>query len=106
MTVQEMLEYQKRLQDKYEEQWGGLSPEVGRSQLLWGIGEIGEVIDIIKKQGDRAIMENPETREHFIEEMGDVFMYLFDVLLCYDISAEDFERIYRKKQERNFHRWE
>ena len=29
-----------------------------------------EIIDIEKKKGDKNIMENPEVREHFVEEMA------------------------------------
>ena len=38
--------------------WGGLYPEKGKDQLLWMIGEIGEVIDIIKKNGGDNICNN------------------------------------------------
>ena len=47
---QKMQDIQKELQEKYKERWGGLSPEKGRSSLLWMITEVGEVADIIKKQ--------------------------------------------------------
>lgn len=55
---QEMQDIQKELQERYKERWGGLSPEKGRSSLLWMITEVGEVADIIKKQGDEQIMQN------------------------------------------------
>ena len=50
-SISEMKEMQRQLQDKYKDKWEGVSPAVGKHQLLWMIGEIGEVIDIIKKNG-------------------------------------------------------
>ena len=49
LTVNEMLEMQRTLQEKYKDQWEPICPEVGQNKLLWMIGEIGEVADIIKK---------------------------------------------------------
>ena len=48
-SIKEMLEMQKELQEKYKDKWEPISPETGRNKMLWIIGEIGEVIDIIKK---------------------------------------------------------
>lgn len=105
LTYRETYDMQAALQEKYHEQWGGLSPEHGAHSLLWMYGEAGEVGDIIKKCGDSAIMDDAETRAHFIEEMCDVMMYFHDVLLCYDISPEEFAAAYRAKFERNMKRW-
>lgn len=44
-----MKEMQRTLQEKYKDKWEGISPEVGKNKLLWMVGEIGEVIDIVKK---------------------------------------------------------
>ncbi len=46
-----MLEMQKTLQDTYKDKLESITPETGQNKLLWMIGEIGEVIDIIKKHG-------------------------------------------------------
>ena len=48
--LNEMLAMQRELQDKYKDKWEPISPETGKNKLLWMIGEIGEVIDIIKKK--------------------------------------------------------
>ena len=64
------------------------------------IGEIGEVIDIIKKHGGEKASQDAELREHLIEELVDVLMYYNDVLLCYGISAEDLKQSYISKFER------
>ena len=50
-SINEMLEMQKALQERYKDKWKPINPERGKDQLLWMIGEIGEVIDIIKKYG-------------------------------------------------------
>ena len=97
LGLDEMQAIQKQLQEKYKDLWGGLSPRKGRDQLLWMMIEAGEAADIIKKQGDTPILEDPETRQHFIEEMCDVLMYFNDVLLCYSVTPEELETVYRNK---------
>lgn len=72
--MKDLLRTQAELQDKYLEKWGGVSPQKGRDHLLWMLCECGEVIDIIKKMGDEAIMDDPGVRAHFTEEMVDVLM--------------------------------
>ena len=47
-SINEMQSMQKELQDKYKEKWERICPETGKNKFLWMIGEIGEVIDIIK----------------------------------------------------------
>ena len=104
-TIKEMLTMQKELQDKYKDKWETISPEAGKHKLLWMIGEIGEVVDIIKKNSDTSIIENTELRKQFIEEMADVLMYYNDVLLCYDISEDELKEAYISKFEKNMKRW-
>ena len=79
LNLEDMQQIQKELQAKYLEKWGGLSPKIGRDKLLWMMIEAGEVADIIKKKGDDAILNDPETRHHFTEEA--MLAYLNDVLL-------------------------
>jgi len=102
---EDMQAIQKELQEKYFDKWGGLNPKKGRDSLLWMIIEAGEVADIIKKLGDGRIMEDPETRQHFIEEMCDVMMYFNDVMLCYSITPDELAEVYKAKHERNMKRW-
>lgn len=104
-TIHEMQEMQKALQDKYKDQWEPVSPEAGKNKLLWMIGEIGEVIDIVKKYGDIKAVEDTELRKKLVEEMVDVLMYYNDVMLCYGISAEELKRSYVEKFEKNMTRW-
>ena len=104
-TIHEMQEMQKALQDKYKDQWEPVSSETGKNKLLWMIGEIGEVIDIVKKYGDIKAVEDTELRKKLVEEMADVLMYYNDVMLCYGISAEELKRSYVEKFEKNMTRW-
>ena len=103
--INEMLSMQRTLQEKYKDKWEPIIPEVGRNKLLWMIGEIGEVIDIIKKNGEAAVLNNGELRGHLVEELADVLMYYNDVLLCYGIGSEELKDAYVSKFERNMKRW-
>ncbi|MBP0956516.1 MAG: nucleotide pyrophosphohydrolase [Oscillospiraceae bacterium] len=105
LTFEKMQEMQKRLQEKYYDKWGGLSPDKSREKLLWLYGELGEAADVIKKKGSSEIMSDEAVRRHFIEEMCDVLMYYNDVLLCFDISPEELEEIYFEKHNSNMGRW-
>lgn len=104
-SINEMLDMQERLQDKYKDKWEKLSPETGRHKLLWMIGEIGEVIDIVKKHGDIKASNDVELRKALLEEMADVLMYYNAVMLCYGISAEELKQAYTAKFEKNMTRW-
>ncbi len=82
-------------------------PSMGHRSLLWCVGEMGEMIDIIKKKGHEAIMDNENVRANFVEETADVFMYLFDVMEAFGITPEEFSDAYIAKFERNMKRtWE
>ena len=50
LSVKEMQELQKELHRVYEDDWGELTPDCAEECLLWTIGEVGEVIDVIKKK--------------------------------------------------------
>ncbi|MCM1328435.1 MAG: nucleotide pyrophosphohydrolase [Ruminococcus sp.] len=101
----EMQEIQKELQEKYKEQWGGLYPEKAVRMILWAFVELGEAADIMKKNGDGAILNDKEVRNHFIEELCDVMMYFNDVMLCYSITPQELKEVYLKKHEKNMSRW-
>ena len=103
--INEMLEMQKALQEKYKDKWEGISPEIGKNKLLWMVGEIGEVIDVIKKNGDHKVCEEGTERSHLVEELADVLMYYNDVLLCYGITAEELKAAYTEKFHKNMRRW-
>lgn len=104
-SINEMQEMQKSLQNKYKDKWEPICPETGKNKLLWMVGEIGEVIDIIKKNGGSKASANAELRKDLVEELADVLMYYNDVLLCYGISADELKSVYTDKFERNINRW-
>lgn len=104
-NINEMLEMQKALQEKYKNIWKPVGPDRGQDQLLWMRGEIGEVIDIVKKNGGEKACQDPVLREHLIEEMADVLMYYNDILLCYGITEEELKAAYVSKFEKNMKRW-
>ena len=103
--INEMQEMQKTLQEKYKDKWEGISPEIGQNKLLWMIGEIGEVIDIVKQNGGRKACMDEALRKDLVEELADVLMYYNDVLLCYGISAQELKQVYKEKFEKNMKRW-
>ena len=104
-SIGEMQDMQKILQEKYKDKWEKISPEAGKHKLLWMLGEVGEVIDIVKKNGDRKVTEDAVIRADLAEELADVLMYYNDVLLCFGISAEELKQAYTAKFEKNMHRW-
>jgi len=104
-TIQEMQEMQTALQEKYKHKWEPICAEIGQNKLLWMIGEIGEVIDIVKKNGGQKACSDEAIRKDLIEEMADVLMYYNDVMLCYGITSEELKEAYTKKFEKNMTRW-
>ena len=104
-TINEMQEMQRNLQEKYKDKWESIGPETGKNKLLWMVGEIGEVIDIVKKNGGAKVCSDAELRKDLIEEMADVLMYYNDVMLCYGISAEELRQAYSEKYKKNMERW-
>lgn len=104
-TVNEMHAMQQALQAKYKDKWEPICPEIGQNKLLWMIGEIGEVIDIVKKHGGEKASSDRDLRRELVEELADVLMYYNDVLLCYGISAEELKNSCTEKFEKNMKRW-
>ena len=104
-SINEMQEMQQALQDKYKDRWEPICPETGQNKMLWMVGEIGEVIDIVKKHGAVNALTQEELRKDLVEEMADVLMYYNDVMLCYGITADELKRAYIGKFEKNMKRW-
>lgn len=104
-SINEMQEMQKVLQDKYKDKWEPISPETGQNKMLWMIGEIGEVVDIVKQNGGTKACTDTEIRKDLVEELADVLMYYNDILLCYGITAEELKLAYTQKFEKNMKRW-
>ena len=103
--IKEMQDMQKILQDKYKHKWEPICAEIGQNKLLWMIGEIGEVIDIVKKNGGAKASTDESLRKNLIEEMADVLMYYNDVMLCYGITVDELKQAYTEKFEKNMKRW-
>ena len=104
-SINEMHKMQKALQDKYKDRWEPICADVGKNELLWMIGEIGEVIDIVKKHGGTKASQDEELRKALVEEMADVLMYYNDVMLCYGITADELKQVYVEKFAKNMSRW-
>ncbi len=51
------------------------------------VGEIGEVVDTVKKHGGEKADADPLLRKELVEELADVLMYYSDILLCYGLSV-------------------
>ena len=105
LDIHEMIRLQRSLQERYKGEWESVDPAHGLNKLMWMIGEVGEVSQILKRKGACGVMESSEVRSAFMEEMADVLMFYSDVLLCFDIDPDEFERIYRAKNHRNMTRW-
>lgn len=104
-TIDQMQEMQQKLQEKYKDKWEQIGPETGKNKLLWMVSEIGEVIDIVKKNGGTKASTDIDIRKDLIEEMADVLMYYNDVMLCYGITSDELKDAYEKKFEKNMRRW-
>ena len=104
LSVEELLIKQRELREKYLQEWGELTPDTGVYTLLWAVGEMGELIDIIKKKGGKAIVEDERVRTEFKKEFADVLMYMGDLLMCYGIDADEITAAYRAKHEYNMKR--
>lgn len=103
-TLSDLLEMQRVLLDKHKHDWSPHTPENARDYLLWSVGELGEVVAIVAKKGDDAIVANPAVRAHYLEEICDVLMYLMDNIDCYGITGEELSAAYVAKFERNMKR--
>ena len=104
LSFREMLSMQYELWEKHKDKWSPLEPLYARNHFLWMIGEIGEALEIIKKCDENRIMNDSSVKSAFIEELCDVLMYFNDILLRYNISAEDMAKAYTEKHIRNMNR--
>jgi len=97
ITIEDTLLGSKEQNDFYKGKWMPLEKENGAYKALWLIGELGEVIDIIKKKGPDAIYSDQEIRKEFVKEITDCYMYMADLLNCYGISADEIGKAYFDK---------
>ncbi len=101
LTVSQMMQVQQELYELHKNEWNPREPEHGKDHILYMVEEIGEVISILKKKGNGAVLEDKAVREAFLEEMSDVLMYYVDILLCYGVTAEEISEAFLKKHDSN-----
>ena len=104
LPISQMMAMQKELHELHAHEWSPLEPEYGRNTVLYMVEEIGEVIAILKKKGDRTVVNDPVVRAAFLEEMADVLMYYNDTLLRYHVTSEEISEAYAHKHARNMGR--
>ena len=104
LSISEMKKMQLELYEENKEKWNDMEPGAAKSHILYMVEEIGECISIIKKKGITAIMENPDVRERFLEEITDVQNYYIEVLNRLNITSEEFSKAYIEKHNTNMKR--
>lgn len=104
IKISDMMDMQMELWEQHKDKWSPMEAEYGRNFILWMMEEMGECIAIIKKKGDTAIMEEKSVRSAFVEELSDVLMYYFDILLRYGVTPEEISNAYIKKHNKNMGR--
>ena len=104
ITISEMMKLSNKLYRLHENDWMEKTPESNIYWIAWLVGEIGEVIDIIKKKGVDKIMNDKSTRHEMLEEIVDCYMYLADILNRYEFSDKEFSAVYRDKMAYNLNR--
>ncbi len=105
LNIALMQEKQLHINKLFKAKFGALSPENAPQKLLWAFVELGEATDILKKNNINSVVNDKTIREHYIEELSDVFMYLTDAMLCFNISPNEFQSVYTKKFNSNVARW-
>ena len=105
LDFQEMQKLQRVIQERYAGWWEPVDAEHGKNKLLWLLAELGEAIQVVKRYPASEIQAEGPVRHDFVEELADVLMYFNDILLCYGITPEEFEEVYRAKHARNMTRW-
>lgn len=104
LSISEMQKMQLELYEVNKEKWNDMEPKAAKSHVLYMIEEIGECVSIIKKKGIDAIMENPEIRSRFLEEITDVQNYYIEVLNRLNITPEEYSKAYIDKHNSNMKR--
>ena len=104
LSINELIEMQNRLQNRMKGKWLPITPENGHFSLLWMYEELGEVVAIIKKRGNDAIMNDETVRAAFVEEITDVLMYYIDLMTCFNVSSDEISEAFIAKHKKNMHR--
>ena len=104
LNISEMKKMQFDLYEINKDKWGNMGPKEAKDHILFMIEEIGECISIIKKKRIDSIMENPDVRSRFIEELTDVQNYYIEVLNRLKITPEEYSKAYIDKHNSNMKR--
>jgi dUTPase. len=104
LSINNLIEMQNELQERMKGKWTPIIPENGHFSLLWMYEELGEIVAIIKKRGDAAIMDDKTVRAAFAEEMSDVLMYYVKLMMSFKVSADELSEAYIAKHEKNMRR--
>ncbi len=104
LSIAQMMTMQQDLYARHAGQWSPPEPEYGKEFMLYLVEELGETIGILKKKGAKAIVDDPLTRQAFLEEMADVLMYYHEILIRFHVSPEEISAAYIKKHNRNMGR--
>lgn len=104
INIKQMMDLSNSLYELNKAKWMEKSPESGIYWIAWLIGEVGEVIDIVKKKGTQKIMHDNEIRKEMLTEITDCYMYLADILNRYSFTAEEFSKVYQEKMKFNLQR--
>jgi NTP pyrophosphatase (non-canonical NTP hydrolase) len=101
LTIEDTLKGSKTQHKFFKGKWKPLVPENAVFKALWLVGELGEVIDILKKRKIKQILSEKKTRKEFIDEAVDCYMYLADVLNCFGVTNKEITKAYFEKIRHN-----
>lgn len=104
LSISQMMDMQRSLFLPHKNSWSPMEPEYGKDFILYMMEEVGETIAILKKKGCDAVVDDPEVRAAFLEEMADVLMYYHDILLRFHVAPEEISEAYFQKHKRNMGR--
>lgn len=69
-----------------------------QNELLWILGEIAEVTETVRNNGDMRIMEDVEVRKQFVEELYGVLKYVNEMMVYYDIAPQELQEVHAEMQ--------
>lgn len=104
LSISQMMDMHRSLFLPHKNSWSPMEPEYGKDFILYMMEEVGETIAILKKKGCDAVVDDPEVRAAFLEEMADVLMYYHDILLRFHVAPEEISEAYFQKHKRNMGR--
>ena len=104
LTVRELFELQQKLQNTmFQVETPVDSVEDFKYSILALIGELGEVLDADRRW--KNIRKGAYNREAKLDELVDCMAFLLNAILFSGYSAEEFEKEFKKKNEKNFIRY-